>query len=331
MKTENIEAEIASFDEACDSVAVELDRIISRVSREVDDEAASIFRSHRVLLRDPALADKVRNEIRTYRVDAATALYRTLEEYNSLFARISDEYLRERMADIRDVVSRIINRLTLDESVLQLSGKESVILVAPEMLPSQAVMFDRLPVAGIVTEAGGSTGHAAILARSLGIPAVSGLLGLLKEVHSGDMLVVDGREGNVFINPGEETLSAYRKLQREYVDLRDKLIENRDQESITADNVPIALLANVNSLIDAAAALGAGASGVGLFRTEYVFLTHASVPTEEEQFAAYRAVIETSPNQSVVIRALTWEEIRKCRISACSAKPIHSWVGAACG
>ena len=190
-KPEDTEAEVALFEECCNAVAEELDGLITRVSNEIGEDAASIFRSHRVLLRDPALADKVRREIRENGVDAATALYRALDEYTSLFARISDEYLRERMADVRDVITRIINRLTLDESVQQLHGHEPVILVAPEILPSQSVMFDRLPVAGIVTEAGGSTGHAAILARSRGIPAVSGLKGILREVHNGDLLIVD--------------------------------------------------------------------------------------------------------------------------------------------
>jgi phosphoenolpyruvate-protein phosphotransferase len=304
LQTEDIEAEVARFEEACNAVAIELDNLIARVSNEIGEDAAAIFRSHRVLLRDPALADKVGNEIRVHGVDAPTALRRALEEYTSLFARISDEYLRERMADVRDVISRIINRLTLDESALLLQGKEPIVLVAPEILPSQAAMFDRLPVAGIITEAGGSTGHAAILARSRGIPAVSGLKGLLRDVHNGDMLIVDGREGGVIVNPGTEVESAYRKLQREYVDLRDRLIENRDQEAITADGVRIELLANVNSVLDAAAAVGVGAVGVGLFRTEYVYLSHASVPTEQEQVAVYRAVFEASPNHAVTIRTL---------------------------
>ncbi len=302
LKAEDAESEVTRFEEACNAVAEELDGLIVRVSKEVGEDAASIFRSHRVLLRDPALAEKVRNEIRDRHVDAVTALNRALDEYTSLFARISDEYLRERMADIRDVISRVINRLTLDHSARQLSGREPVVLVASEFLPSQSGMFDRLPVAAIVTEAGGSTGHAAILARSLGIPAVSGLPGLLKEVHNGDMVVVDGREGYVFINPGAETESAYLKLQREYVDLRHRLIENRDHASITCDGVEIELLANVNNVIDAAAAVGVGAVGVGLFRTEYVFLTHSSVPSEQEQLEAYRSVIEASPNNAVSVR-----------------------------
>src|SRR5262249_23460486 len=149
-----------------------------------------------------------------------------------------------------------------------------VIIVAHEILPSQALTFDRLPVAGIITEMGGTTGHAAILARSLGIPAVSGLRGLLRDIKTGDLVPLDGREGHVYVRPGPEVESAYRKLQREYVDLRDRLIENRDQEPVSADGVPVELLANVNNASDATTAASAGASGVGLYRTEYLFLTH---------------------------------------------------------
>src|SRR5262249_12348148 len=157
----------------------------------------------------------------------------------------------------------------------------------------------RLHVAGILTETGGTTSHAAILARSLGIPAVTGLRGIFGEVSTGDLLALDGREGHVYLRPGPEVESAYRKLQREYVDLRDRLIENRDQEAITADGISLELLANVNGTPDAVMAGKAGASGVGLYRTEYLFLTHPSVPNEEEQLTAYKSVIEAAPNKRV--------------------------------
>ncbi len=208
------------------------------------------------------------------------------------------------MADLRDVIGRILAQLAREEHQPNLNFNEPVILVAQEILPSQALTFDRHLVAGIVTEAGGATGHAAILARALGIPAVSGLRGLLREVHTGDLIAVDGREGHVYLNPGPEVEAAYRKLQREYADFAGRLIENRDLEPITADGIRLELLANINGPADAATAGSAGATGVGLYRTEYLFLTHPSVPDEEEQLAAYRAVIEAAPNQQVTIRTL---------------------------
>jgi phosphoenolpyruvate-protein phosphotransferase (PTS system enzyme I) len=300
----DLTGEIGRFDQACAAAAEELDGIIERVAREVGENEAAVFRSHRALLRDPALVAKVHARIRGKRLDAVSALQEALAEYTALFEQVPDEYLRERLADVRDVVGRIIGQLTLQGLPAGVEITEPVVLVAPEILPSQAVMFERLPVAGIVTETGGTTGHAAILARSLGIPAVSGLRGILREVHTHDLLVVDGREGHVLVNPGPEVEAAYRKLQREYFDLRDRLVENRDQQAVTADGVRVELLANVNGTADAVAAERVGAEGVGLFRTEYLFLRHAAVPDEDEQLAAYRAVIEAAPGRAVTIRTL---------------------------
>jgi phosphoenolpyruvate-protein phosphotransferase len=296
--------EVSRFDQACEAAGRELDATIARVTQQLGEDEAAIFRAHRALLRDPALVGKVKSIILKQHVDARSALHEALDEYAGLFAQIPDEYLRERMADVRDVVTRIMAHLAAQNNEHILKVDEPVIIVAPEILPSQAMSFDRLHVAGIVTETGGATGHAAILARSLGIPAVSGLRGILREVRTGDVLAIDGREGLVYVNPGPEVETAYRKLQREYGVLRDRLIENREQPAVSADGVPVELLANVNGPQEAALAVRAGAVGVGLYRTEFLFLTHPSVPDEEEQLEVYRAVIEAAPNRTVTIRTL---------------------------
>lgn len=296
--------EISRFDAAVNAAGQEMDTLIGRVRGQLGDDQAAIFQGHRLLLRDPTLIGKVKASILHRQLDARSALHEVLDEYTKLFAKIEDAYLKERMADIRDVIGRIIGHLSLSEVTQCLKSEESVILVAPEILPSQALLLDKFKVVGIITEAGGSTGHAAILARSLGIPSVSGLRGILKQVVTGDLLALDGRAGHVHLKPDAELEAAYRKLEREYVHLRDKLVENRDQEAITQDGTKIELLANVNNVHDAEAAVRAGATGVGLYRTEYLFLTHASVPTEEEQLAAYKAIIEASPNRAVTIRSL---------------------------
>src|SRR5713226_4115183 len=275
-----LSGEINRFDRACAAAAEELDAIVARVSRQVGEEEAAIFRAHRLLLRDPALVGKVKTAILNRHVDAAAALHDALDEYTTLFSKIEDEYLKERMSDLRDIVSRIMAQLALQKCDEPLNVGEPVILVAPEILPSQALSFDRLHVAGIITETGGATGHAAILARSLGIPAVSGMRGILREVHTGDLVALDGREGFVHLNPGPEVEAAYRKLQREYVNLRDRLIKNSDQEPVTLDGMHVELLANVNGPEDAAMAARVGASAVGLYRTEFLFLTHPTVPNE---------------------------------------------------
>jgi phosphoenolpyruvate-protein kinase (PTS system EI component) len=299
-----LSCEISRFDSACAAVARDLDAIAARVAQEVGEDEAAIFRAHRVLLRDPALVGKVKNAILDRHVDAHTGLHEVLAEYEALFAKIPDDYLKERMADIRDLVGRLQAQLALQEQPQALQPDEPVILVSPEILPSQALAFGKMKIAGILTEMGGTSGHAAILARSLGIPAVSGLRGILREVHTGDLIALDGREGHVYLNPGPEVESAYRKLQREYVHLRESLIDNRDQEPISADGQRVELLANVNGPADAAMAREFGTTGVGLYRTEYLFLTHPTVPDEEEQLQAYRAVIEAAPNQTVTIRTL---------------------------
>src|SRR5579885_390528 len=300
----SLSGEVGRFDRACAAVARELDESIERVSRQVGEEEAAIFRAHRLLLRDPTLSNRVKTAILERKIDAATALREMVKEYDKLFGPIADPYLQERMADLRDVIGRILAQLNREQLPQRLNPNEPVILVAEEILPSQALTFDRHLVAGIVTESGGATGHAAILARALGIPAVSGLRGLLREVQTGDLIAVDGREGHVYLNPGPEVEAAYRKLQREYTDFAGKLIENRDLPPITADGIRLELLSNINGPGDAATAGSAGATGVGLYRTEYLFLTHPSVPDEEEQLAAYRAVIEAAPNQQVTIRTL---------------------------
>jgi phosphotransferase system enzyme I (PtsI) len=299
-----VSGEVTRFLNACAAAAQELDAIVSRVAREVGEEEAGIFRGHRLLMRDPAFIGKIKSIILDRHVDTSTALHEALEEYTTLFSRIPDEYLRERMGDIRDVIGRIQAQLSLQHGRPTFAQEEPVIIVAPEILPSQAATFDRLKVAGILTETGGATGHAAILARSLGIPAISGLRGILREAHSGDLIAMDGREGHVYLRPGPEVETAYRKLQREYGSLRERLIENRDQEAVTPDGIHVELLANVNGPADAAAAAQVGATGVGLYRTEYLFLTHPSVPDEDDQLAAYRKVIEAAPNHAVTIRTL---------------------------
>lgn len=297
--------EVARFDAAIHAADIDLDAVIARVTQQLGEDEAAIFRGHRVLLRDPALIGKVHSAILDRHVDARTALHEVLDEYTGLFSKFEDQYLKERLADVRDVIGRVVAQLALHETIAACpEPAEPVIIVAPEILPSQAVLLQRFNVAGIITEAGGTTGHAAILARALGIPSVSGLRGIRREVATGDLLALDGRAGAVHLRPDAETEAAFRKLQREYVDLRDRLIENRDLEPVTRDGTRLELLANVNNVADAEMARRTGASGVGLYRTEYLFLMHASMPDEEEQVAAYRQVIEAAPNRTATIRTL---------------------------
>jgi phosphotransferase system enzyme I (PtsI) len=307
---ESVAPEIERFDRAVATSAAELESMVLKVAEQLGATEAEIFKSHLQIVNDESMLAKVRGLIESQHLTALSAIQVVLQGYAASFARIEHDYFRERVADLRDVVSRIGSHLTIDARgqvphiARGSNGDEPVILVAHEILPSQAMSLGSLPIAGIVTETGGGTSHAAILARSRGIPAVSGVVGITAEVRSGDPIIVDGREGVVLIRPDAETTSAYRKMQREFFDLKDRLVLNRDQPAQSADGAQIELLANINNPADAQAAEKVGASGVGLFRTEYLFLTHQDVPDEEEQYQHYRQIIEDSPGRIVTIRTL---------------------------
>ena len=297
-------AELARYDQARDRTARDLRALYQKVASQVGPDEAAVFRVHESILRDPAFRTKVHGWIVDERQTAQAALHRLLEQYTELFSKTRDEYIKERLADVRDVTIRLSGHLSDVLQPRRAALPEPLILVVNELLPSHVVTLGSREVAGIVTETGGGTSHAAILARSRGIPAVSGIKGIGRRVKTGDTLIVDGREGHVVINPTAETTRAYLKLQREFFDLKDTLAENRERPAITADGQRVELLANINSLADARAAGAMGASGVGLFRTEYLFLTHPDVPDEEQQLAAYRDIIAASPNHQVTIRTL---------------------------
>ncbi len=305
-----IPAEIERFDRAVADSAADLEAMVQKVAQELGDSDAGIFKGHLQIVNDPALLSKVHDLIENKQMTALAALQTVMQAYATQFARIEQDYFRERMADVRDVILQIGSHLTrkpavhVDAAGDSRNGDESVILVAHELLPSQAMSLGELPIAGIVTEVGGSTSHAAILARSRGIPAVSGVDGIMTQVESGDLMIVDGRDGMVILRPDQEATSAYRKVQREFFNIKDRLVANRDLPALSADGTRVELLANINNVADAQAAIKVGAAGVGLFRTEYLFLTHHDVPGEEEQYEYYRQIILNSPNQTVTIRTL---------------------------
>ena len=303
-------AEIAHFDRAVEEAATELESLVRRVGQELGPSAAEIFQSHLQIVNDPGLISKVHALIEQQNLTALSALHMVMHGYATRFARIEQDYFRERLSDVRDVILRVGSHLTRKKDAAPNGATEShdsedpVILVAHEILPSQAMSLGDLPIAGIVTEVGGSTSHAAILARSRGIPAVSGVEGIMNDAASGDLMVVDGREGHVIVRPDREATMAYRKVQREFFNFKDSLISNRDEPACSLDGTRVELLANINNLADAHAAQTVGATGVGLFRTEYLFLTHHDVPGEEEQYEYYRQIVENSPGQTATIRTL---------------------------
>lgn len=304
LEDSQVTAELASYETARDKSAVELRALERKVEAQVGHDEASIFTVHQAILRDGAFTNKIRNWIVEERMNASAALHRLLGEYTALFAKTKDDYLKERLNDVRDVIIRLSSHLSDVLKPDQESIDGPLIVVADELLPSQAVALGDVDVHGIVTQAGSQTSHAAIIARSRGIPAVSGVKNVLRKVKTGDVLVVDGRHGVIEINPNVESLAAFKKLEREFVDLKDQLASNRLLPAETKDKIPLHLEANINGIPDAEGADGMGACGVGLYRTEYLYLTHRDVPDEEEQFEIYRNIVAASPNHSVTIRTL---------------------------
>ena len=253
LEDNEVTAELANYETARDKAAADLRALQHKVAAQVGHSEARIFAVHESILRDPSFTSKVRTWIVEDRLTAPAALHRLLDQYTVLFAKTNDEYLRERLNDLRDVVVRLSSHLSdflkPDPKVLQ----GPVIVVADELLPSQAVALGGLEVRGIVTQAGSQTSHAAIIARSRGIPAISGLRGILRHVKTGDTLVVDARGGHVLVNPDAEQRSAYLKLEREFFLLKDQLAANRDQPAQTQDGVALELLANINGTLGAKA------------------------------------------------------------------------------
>jgi len=301
---EEVDAEIARFDEACERTVAELRALQQKVVAQVGIGEATHFYSQETVLRDAGFPAKVRRQILENHRPAPVALQSVLKEYVYLRASTTDPFLKRRLNDLRDVVIRISGHLSPMLKIDGDVGDGPVILVARELLPWHIIAIGNLPIAGIVTQTGGRTSHAAILARRRGIPAVAGAADIIGNCNNRDLLIVDGRNGIVFVNPDPEQEAAYRKLQREYVDLRGQLAANRDRPTRTADGIELALLANINGTDDAGIAASMGASGFGLYRTEYLFLSHTSVPSEDEQLENYRAVVAAAPGKQVVIRTL---------------------------
>lgn len=304
LEDSEVTAELANYETARDKAGADLRALERKVASQVGPEEASIFAIHRKILRDPAFTQKIRHWVVEDRMTAAAALHRLLGEYTELFSKTKDAYLQERLNDVRDVVIRLSGHLSDVLQPDQGAIKGPLVVIADELLPSQVVALGEIDVRAIVTQRGSQTSHAAIVARSRGIPAISGVKGILRKIKNGDTIIVDGRDGHLEINPNSETISAFRKIEREFVDLKDKLAANRTLPARTADGVDLKLQANINGVPDARAAEAMGASGVGLYRTEYLYLTHPDVPDEDEQYEVYRQIVAASPNHNVTIRTL---------------------------
>ncbi len=296
-------SEWVRFGQALDQARESVARLEERTRREVGEAEAAVFGAHLLMLEDPELLERVKAGIEAGS-PAERAVAAAGEELAGIMAGLDDPYLQERALDIRDISRRLIAALR-GEQEEEVGGPAPFILLADDLLPSQTARLDRHRVLGLATAGGGPTSHTAVLARSMGIPAVVGLgAGTLDGIADGVRLILDGAEGLLILDPSEETLTRYEELLAQREVERAALSALRHAPAQTADGHRIELAANIAGLQDLAAVLEAGAEGVGLFRTEFLFMEREEPPSEEEQYAIYREVAERLAPRPVIIRTL---------------------------
>ena len=276
-----------------------------QVTTAMGASEGGIFDAHLLVLEDRTLIDEVVRLIEEQKVNAEHAFHTVAERYAATLAAIADEYLRERAGDMRDVTARVLNNLLgkPEESSLR-DLKEPVIVICHDLTPSSTAQMDRLKVLGFATDVGSKTSHTAIMARSLRIPGVVGLKKVSEELQTGQYALLDGYNGTVILNPTDQTLFEYGQLIRKHVTLEEKLRDVLLKPAVTLDGRQIVLSANIEQAGDADAVKASGAEGVGLFRTEYLFISRNHLPSEEEQFQEYSRVAAALKPQPVVIRTL---------------------------
>jgi phosphotransferase system enzyme I (PtsI) len=296
--------EIARFDRALLVTRQQIAKIQDEVERSLGKNEALIFDAHLLVLEDQALISETIREFETTGRNIESCFDAVSNKYIQAFSEIDDEYLRERAGDIQDVAQRVLQNL-LGQAENSLSRLvERRIVVANDLSPSDSAGIDRGSGLAIVTESGSKTSHAVIVARSMKVPAVVGVRDLTKRVKTGDWMLVDGYEGQVILNPSEATLFRYGKIQSRKKSIESRLLEANRQESVTLDGVKVSLLANIEKVDEVAQVKEYFAQGVGLYRTEYLFLNASRIPTEQEQFLAYKAVVEALAPSPVIIRTL---------------------------
>ncbi|HEX7861373.1 MAG TPA: phosphoenolpyruvate--protein phosphotransferase [Verrucomicrobiae bacterium] len=300
--------QIGSEMERLEKALIQTRQQILEVQRQVEEamgaDDASIFDAHLLVLEDQTLLDEVGRTLTTQHVNVEFAFNAVAEKYAATLSRIDDDYLRERASDLRDVTSRVLNNL-LGRADASLAGlEEPSIILSHDLSPSTTAQMDKRIVLGFATDIGGKTSHTAIMARALQIPAVVGLKNLSTQIEAGSNALLDGYNGLLIVNPSDQTLYEYGQIVQKQVNLREKLHDIVAEPAITKDGKHIILSANIGQAADIAAVKQSGAEGVGLFRTEFLFLNRETLPTEEEQYQAYREVAEALKPHPVVIRTL---------------------------
>jgi phosphotransferase system enzyme I (PtsI) len=298
------EAEIQRLEEALTQSKSDLEKIRDKAKSELGEDKAAIFAAHLLVLSDPELVNPIKDKIKSENVNAEYALNETASMFVQMFESMDNEYMKERAADIRDVTKRVLGYL-LGVSIPNLSLiNEEVIIVTEDLTPSDTAQLNRTYVKGFTTDIGGRTSHSAIMARSMEIPAVVGTKTITHDVKDGDLLIVDGLNGEVFVNPSEETLEKYKQKQEDYLQQKVEWAKLKNEPTVTSDGHHVELAANIGTPEDVQGVLDNGGEGVGLYRTEFLYMGRDKLPTEDEQFDAYKKVLESMEGKPVVVRTL---------------------------
>lgn len=300
-KISDVEAELARFEEARNTAKEQLAGLYEKALKEVGEVNAAIFEVHQMMLDDLDYVESVTNMIQSQEVNAEYAVATTGDTLSEVFASMDDDYMRERAADVKDISNRVIAILQ-GKGAGGLNADEPVILLADDLAPSETVQLDKSKVLSFVTRHGSTNSHTAILARTMNIPALIGID--YPEDAEGKMGIVDGYEGKLIIDPPVSVLETYQKRKEADEEKKRLLLELKGKENVTIDGTKINLYANIGSVADVASVLANDAGGIGLFRSEFLYLESSDYPTEEEQFAAYRKVAESMAGKKVIIRTL---------------------------
>lgn len=312
VRVEDTESEKRRFEEAKTASVEQLGEIYQKALKEVGESNAAIFEIHQMMLDDEDYNDSINNIIETQNVNAEYAVAVTADNFAEMFSSMDDAYMKARAADVRDISNRIIGNLTGEISKGDTSD-EKVIICASDLAPSETVALDKDKVLAFVTAHGSSNSHTAILARNMNIPAIIGAGDeFLSKIKDGDEAIVDGFTGEIFVNPDSETREKMLKKQSEDEEKKRLLQELKGKENVTLDGRKINIYANIGSVGDIGKVLANDAGGIGLFRSEFLYLENSDFPTEEQQFAAYKKVLESMAGKKVIIRTLDIGADKQC-------------------
>ena len=311
VKVEDAEAEITRFEEAKLKALEQLAGLYEKALREVGEANAAIFEVHQMMLEDDDYNDSIENMIRTQGINAEYAVASTADNFAQMFAAMDDDYMRERAADVRDISERVLTILNGADGGGTVTEEPSII-VADDLAPSETVQLDKDMVLSFVTVHGSLNSHTAILARTMAIPALVGTPLPLDDTVDGKLGIVDGAEGKIYIDPDEETLSRMKERQRQETERKELLQTLKGRENVTLDGKKVMLYANIGNIKDLATVLQNDAGGIGLFRSEFIYLEKEDYPTEEEQFQIYKQVAETMAGKRVIIRTLDIGADKQC-------------------